>query len=326
MIWIKNDSNDPFYNLAFEEYVFRNVRTDEAVAMIWQNSPTVVIGRWQNTAEEIDKEYADKKGINIVRRITGGGAVYHDLGNVNYTYISPREFRNFSFADFVRPVTAALAKMGVNAEQSGRNDITIDGTKVSGNAEHWDGKRLLHHGCILYSADLSAVAGVLKVKPDKFQSKAIKSVRSRVANISDFLENPPDIEEFKSRILSALVEEGGEEYVLTEEELAAVRELADTKYRTWEWVYGQSPKFNTVKRRRFDIGSVELKMFVEDGIIKECSVFGDFFTNSDPSVIAEKLTGVRYEKSDVLAAVESIDVSTVIPGVSAVEIAELAAY
>ena len=131
MIWIKNDSNDPFYNLAFEEYVFRNVRTDEAVAMIWQNSPTVVIGRWQNTAEEIDKEYADKKGINIVRRITGGGAVYHDLGNVNYTYISPREFRNFSFADFVRPVTAALAKMGVNAEQSGRNDITIDGTKTA---------------------------------------------------------------------------------------------------------------------------------------------------------------------------------------------------
>ena len=160
MIWIKNNSNDPFYNLAFEEYVFRNVKPDETIAMIWQNCPTVVVGRWQNAAEEIDREYAESKGVNVVRRITGGGAVYHDLGNVNYTYISPRESRDFSFADFVRPVTAALAKMGVDAEQTGRNDITVNGAKISGNAEHWDGKRLLHHGCILYSADLSAVAGV----------------------------------------------------------------------------------------------------------------------------------------------------------------------
>ena len=294
--------------------------------MIWQNCPTVVIGRWQNTAEEIDREYAEAKGINIVRRITGGGAVYHDLGNVNYTYISPRESKNFSFADFVRPVTAALAKMGVNAEQSGRNDITIDGAKVSGNAEHWDGKRLLHHGCILYSADLSVVAGVLKVKPDKFESKAIKSVRSRVANISDFLENLPDIEEFKQHILDALTEEGGEEYVMSEKELAEIRTLADTKYRTWDWVYGESPKFNTVKRKRFDIGSVELKLHVEDGVIKECSVYGDFFTNDDPTVIGRALTGVKYEKEDILKALESVDVPSAIPGVSAEDLAQLAAY
>ena len=327
MIWLRNDkSHDPCYNLAFEEFAFRNIGIDEPVVIIWQNEPTIVVGRWQNTIEEIDREYVEKNGIHVVRRITGGGAVYHDLGNVNYTYISPKSNNEFKFADFVKPVIKALGKMGIEAELSGRNDITINGAKVSGNAEHSSQNKLLHHGCILYSADLSVVANCLRVKPDKFQSKAIKSVRSRVANISDFLDDPPSIEEFKKLILDTLTEGGAEEYALSAEELQSIRELADTKYRTWEWTYGQSPKCNTVKRKRFDMGSVELKMQIENGIIAECSVFGDFFTNGNPERIAKAITGVRLEKADIMAALEKVNVPMHIPGVSAEDIAELATY
>jgi len=328
MIWIRNEeSHDPYFNLALEEFAFRSLGAEEPVAMIWQNEPTIVVGRWQNTLEEIDKEYVDANGIHVVRRITGGGAVYHDLGNVNYTYITPTEDKgDFRFADFVEPVCAALREMGLDAGLSGRNDITVAGAKVSGNAEHKDRGRLLHHGCILYNADLSVVARCLKVKPDKFESKAIKSVRSRVANIADFLPDPPAIGDFKARLLAALTKDGAEEYKLGDAELASVRELAALKYRTWDWVYGQSPKFNTVKRKRFPIGSVELKLHVENGVIRTCSVYGDFFTNGDPGRIGRALTGVRLEKDDIAAALAPVDVADAIPGVTADDITDLAVY
>jgi lipoate-protein ligase A len=327
MLYLRNDSTDPCFNLAFEEYAFRNIGLGEPVAFIWQNEPTVVIGRWQNTVEEINCEYVEKNHIHVVRRITGGGAVYHDLGNINYTFISQKEGDVFEFAKFTQPVIEALADMGVKAELSGRNDITVGGAKISGNAQYSSGGRLLHHGTILYASDLSVVSKSLQVKPDKIQSKGIKSVRSRVANIADCMTAPMPLEEFKERILSHLLQDNkAERYELSAQEMEKVRRLADEKYRSWEWVYGQSPKFNLQKRRKFPFGEVDVRMQVEHGIIQECTVFGDFFSNEDPNELCRRLVGSELRREPLTEILMKACVGKYFSQLTAEEFAELLLY
>ncbi|HHY09186.1 MAG TPA: lipoate--protein ligase, partial [Firmicutes bacterium] len=272
-----------------------------------QNEPTVVIGRNQNTIEEINEPYIKEKGIHVVRRLSGGGAVYHDLGNLNFTFIvDSRKDLITNFEKFTEPVLAALKSLGVPAEFSGRNDLTIEGKKFSGNAQYWSKDRLLHHGTILFNSDLSVVQEALNVKPMKLESKGIKSVRSRVTNIYPYLSRPMTTREFKDVLLEhMLAGDEYENYKLTEAELAAVKRIKEERYARWDWNYGRSPAFAIEKSARFPGGYLNLKFNVKNGLIKEIKIFGDFFGKRDIDSLAKRLQGTAYREKSVREFLET---------------------
>ena len=268
MLYIQNDSTDPRYNLALEEYVFKHLKFEEDFIMLWQNEPSVIVGKNQNTVEEINVDYVEQHGIHVVRRSTGGGAVYHDLGNLNYTFITKADGTGIDFRKFTQPVIRVLNSLGVPAEFNSRNDIAIRGKKFSGNAQRVYKNRVLHHGTIMFNSKLEDVHNVLKVKAEKFKSKSVKSVRSRVTNISDYLPEPITIDEFKKLLLERLFLEQDSpkrEYVLTEEDQAEIRKMMEEKYANWEWNYGYSPKFNYEKTDRFDGGNASSALECREG-------------------------------------------------------------
>ena len=285
-----------------------------------EDEPSVIIGRNQNTIEEINAKFIKEHNINVVRRMSGGGAVYHDLGNLNYTFIVNSDKDVISnFKKFTEPIVSALAKLGVKAEFSGRNDITIDGKKFSGNAQHYANNRLLHHGTILFNSDLAVVQEALNVKIDKLKSKGVKSVRSRVTNVYPYLKEKITIEEFKDTLLKFILNDENykeKEYVLTEEDLKAVRTLMKEKYSTWEWNYGESPAFEVEKSQRYSGGQLSLKYNVENGTIQELRIFGDFFGKKEISDIEKLLKGKQYKEKIVKETLESINFEEYMTGIS----------
>ncbi len=316
MLYIENNCKDPHYNLAFEEYVFRNVRPDEKILLLWQNEPSVIIGSYQNTAEEINEEYIRENGIHVVRRITGGGAVYHDLGNMNYSLIAPSEGLAFDFKRFTQPLVDTLRSLGVNAELSGRNDVLIDGMKFSGNAQHHSSGRVLHHGTIMFDSDLSHVADALKVRAAKFESKSVKSVRSRVTNILPHLPEPITLSEFKAAFLKHMDEsEGLETYALPAEDLADIEKLRREKYDTWEWNFGRSPASNVVMTKKYDCGLVDYRMNIKHGIIEEMNITGDFFCSRDLGALCEAFRGIPYTYEAVAEVIEKSGAAEYFPGI-----------
>ncbi|NMA84259.1 MAG: lipoate--protein ligase [Epulopiscium sp.] len=319
MIYIKNDSNDPHFNLALEEYVLKHLDPKENYVFLWQNEPSVIIGRNQNTIEEINSDYIKEKGINVVRRLSGGGAVYHDLGNLNFTFIMGIQDESDvnNFKKFTAPVIKALARFGIKAELSGRNDITIDGKKFSGNSQYSYKNQLLHHGTILFNSDLSVVQNALNVKQEKIESKGIKSVKSRVTNVYPYLEEKITVKEFEEALLKYLLEEDKEnqEYILTEEDLKQIRKMMEDRYQKWEWNYGESPKYSIQKNKRFPWGGLEVRLEVKSGVIKDCAIFGDFFSHGEIEDLEQKLGGVQYKEEEVLKALEGIDLSIYFKGI-----------
>lgn len=312
MIFIDNEDNlDPHLNLAIEEYALRNFSEATNYLLFYINEPSIIIGRNQNTLEEINKQYIDDKGIKVVRRISGGGAVYHDHGNLNFSFITDYAYKSLNnFKLFVGPIIEVLREMGVDAEMSGRNDILASGRKISGNAQFSSRNRMFSHGTLLYNSDLSEVSQALNVKMSKIQSKGHKSVRSRVANISEFLESPMSTEEFRDRLLRGLTRKtpNFRTHRLTDEEWAGVYELKAKKYDTWDWNYGQSPKFNVQRIKRFDIGEVDLRIDVaRGGLIENIKIYGDFLGKDPVSDIEERLMNVRYDKGAITQALHDID-------------------
>lgn len=299
---IRNESTNPFFNLALEEYAIKYLDPQEDYVILWQNRPSVIIGRHQNTLEEINHEYVKENNIQVVRRLSGGGAVYHDLGNLNFTFITTRdEGQGPDFRKFTLPVIKALARLGVKAELSGRNDLVIDGKKFSGNAQYFYQNRVLHHGTILYDSDLDVVQKVLNVKTEKIASKGIKSVRSRVTNIKEYLTSDLSVEKFKELLLKTLLEgeEEKQELILTEKDRAKIEEIMQKRYATWEWNYGQSPPFNFKKSRRFPGGSIEVRLDVKKGIIESCKIYGDFFGTREVEEFEKLFLGVPYREEDI---------------------------
>ncbi|CEG29619.1 lipoate--protein ligase [Bacillus sp. B-jedd] len=312
MLFIDNKGiTDPRINLAIEEYALKNLDIDRTYLLFYINEPSIIIGKNQNTIEEINTDYVEDNGIHVVRRLSGGGAVYHDLGNLNFSFITKDDGESFhNFRKFTEPVVAALARLGVNAELSGRNDITVDGRKISGNAQFSTKGRMFSHGTLMLDSEIDAVVAALKVKKEKIESKGIKSIRSRVANISEFLDRKITMEEFRSMLLNYIFD-GAEdipEYKLTDEDWQKIHELSKERYQNWDWNYGRSPKFNLQRSKRFPVGSIDLRLTVEKGHIENCKIYGDFFGVGDVSEIEEKLKGIRYDRSDIAAALENVEI------------------
>ena len=327
MIFIENEGiTDPRINLALEEYALRNFGESDDYLLFYINGPSIIIGRNQNTLEEINDEYVRENGIHVVRRMSGGGAVYHDEGNLNFSFITNYKKENLhNFKKFTKPVIQVLKQMGVDAEMSGRNDILAEGRKISGNAQFSTGKRMFSHGTLLFNSDLEEVTRALDVKMSKIESKGHKSVRSRVANISEFLNDKLSVSEFRQRLLDGLYQERDnfETYHLTDDEWKAVHDLRDEKYGNWDWNFGRSPDFNIQRSKRFPVGEIDLRLDVEKGHIKNLKIYGDFFGREPVDEIEEMLKDVRYEPSDIEIALNGIEIQEYFGDVEKAEFLDL---
>ncbi len=312
MLFIDNKGiTDPRINLAIEEYAVKNLDINETYLLFYINEPSIIIGKNQNTIEEINTEYVEKNGIHVVRRVSGGGAVYHDLGNLNFSFITKDDGDSFhNFKKFTEPVVEALRKMGVNAELSGRNDLMAEGKKISGNAQFSTKGRMFSHGTLMFNSEIDHVVSALKVRKDKIESKGIKSIRSRVANISEFMDEKMSIEEFKSLLLKYIFPDVAEipQYVLTEEDWEKIHQLSKEKYQAWEWNYGRSPKFNIQHSHRFPVGQVDVRFEVNKGLIENCKIYGDFFGVGDVTEVENLLTGLKYERASLERALAEIEI------------------
>lgn len=299
-----------------EEYLF-NKEDNSNYFLLRQNEPTIVIGKNQNTIEEINSEYVKEKGIHIVRRITGGGAVYHDLGNLNYTFIIKDNRENcYDFKRFTLPIIKALELLGIHPELSGRNDLVIDGKKFSGNAQYINNGKLLHHGTLLFNSKLEELNMALKVSKDKFESKGIKSVRARVTNIKDYLSQCIEISQFKEIILKHMFKENDDlkEGSLSKNDVQNINRLMDEKYKKWDWNYGKSPEFNLEKSERFESGNIKVLMNIKAGYIKGIKFYGDFFGNESPEKLENVLLGKRLTEKDIRQALENFNIDEYFKG------------
>lgn len=299
-------------NLALEEYVLRHKMPADDLLLFYVNAPSIIIGRNQNTIEEIAADVVAERGIRVVRRISGGGAVYHDLGNLNFSFMTREVRERFNRYDkFNGPVVEVLRELGVPAEIGGRNDILAGGRKISGNAQFAAADRMFSHGTLLLDSNLDDVTAALRPKPGKVESKGVKSIRSRVANISEFLAQPIDVNELRERIIERIFGARDREKVpmleLTEADWSAVGELHDEKYATWEWNYGENPASNVQRSQRFPAGEIDVRVDVQQGRIASLKIFGDFMGRADVGELETRLRGLIYERDSMANALAPLD-------------------
>lgn len=319
-------TTDPEFNLAAEQYVFDVLPRDRMYFMLWQNDNAIIIGKYQNTHAEINEPFVREHGIKVVRRLSGGGAVYHDMGNLNFTFIM--DAGNVETLDlhlFCEPIAKSLQSIGVNAVINGRNDITIDGRKFSGNSQYMKQGRVMHHGTIMFSSDLGIVNDALKVDADKIKAKGIKSVRSRVTNVSEHLSSDITLEEFRSLLLNNIIKDNNaEEYILSPADIETIEKIRAERYSKWEWNYGFSPECTMHKKKRFEgVGTVEAMLTVEKGEIKALSFYGDFFSTDTPEALAARFIGLRPLLSDYETALEGVDVGRYFTNMTTEQLIEL---
>lgn len=332
MIFVDNQNNyDASVNIALETYLVENRLVDEPILLFYINKPSIIIGRNQNTAEEINQAYVDAHNIDVVRRMSGGGAVYHDLGNFSFCFIKDDDGSFRDFKSFTEPMIKALHKMGaVGAELQGRNDLLIDGKKFSGNAMYAKDGRMTAHGTILFDSDLDEVNNALKPRKAKIESKGIKSVRSRVTNIKPYVDEKYQnltTEEFRDLILLEIFgvdkREDVPELKLTDEIWEGVYKLRDERMGNWDWNYGESPNFDIEQSKKFPFGFVDIRFNVKQGVIHDARIYGDFFGLGEIKDVDERLNGVKYERQAVTEALADVDVTKYFGNTTLEEIVDL---
>ncbi len=300
MLCILPETDNPYFCLASEEYLLRNFQDD--IFMLWQSNDTVVVGKHQNAMGEIDYRYTRERGIKIARRISGGGTVFHDRGNVNFTFIrnvaGPQEI---SFSRFTRPIVEALAQMGIQAETSGRNDLLVEGRKISGNAEHVFKNRVLHHGTLLYQSDLDNLGNAIRVKPGKYTGKAVQSNRSVVANITEFMKEPLPIEQFIDVIMNYQLNSSGKnkKYQFSKDDIEIINRLANEKFETWEWQFGYSPAYSFKNEAKLNGCTLEIHAEIEKCRFMNVRIEGDFYSSKIIDNLAHELTGLPHTYESV---------------------------
>ncbi len=304
--FITHDNHDAYFNIASEEFLLK--RKGDFFVYLWINAPAVIVGVNQNTMQEVNLGWAEENGVKVVRRLTGGGAVYHDLNNVCWTVIAPYNAEEESYKKFTAPVINYLTKIGIKAEFAGRNDILVDGKKISGNAETVFGNRIMHHGTILFDTDVDALTGALKPNKLKTESKGIKSVRSRVTNVKSHLSGDKTMsaEDFYCG-LCAHLGAGLERYDFNKSDLEEINALVKTKYSTYEWNFGYSPKGKNVLEEKFSFGLLTLSFDTGGGVMENVSIHGDFFSIKPVEKFAKSLNGVRFERQALLKAFQNVN-------------------
>lgn len=309
MLFVDNRGNtDPRLNLAFEEYLLRRVDCVEPLLLFYVNEPSIIIGRNQNTIEEIDPDYVTAHKIHVVRRLSGGGAVYHDLGNLNFSFVTNGKEDIHNFAKFTEPVVAVLRSLGVAAELRGRSDIFAEGRKISGNAQYATSERMFSHGTLLFDTDLAEMLRAINPRRVKIESKAVHSVRSVVANIRELLPRDMTLDDLRNALLRGIFGDGPiPTMVLSPADWSQIEEIAATRYNLWNWNYGRSPRFNVQKSARLPIGKVDARIDVEAGCIRAIRLFGDFSGQEGVSALESRLIGVPYNRERLMAALEDAD-------------------
>ncbi|WP_317855885.1 lipoate--protein ligase [Chakrabartyella piscis] len=305
MIFINVKNTDPTYNLALEQFVFDELDQEQDYFMLWQNDNAIIVGKNQNAFAEINHTKVEAAGTKVVRRLSGGGAVYHDMGNINFTFIVDAKGQSeLDMKLFCKPVVDLIQSLGAPAEVSGRNDILIDGKKISGNAQYINKGRVMHHGTIMFDSNLDLVAAILNVQGDKYISKATKSVRSRVTNVKDYIQTPISVEEFKTKLAKYIVGDT-QPLELTEAQEKRLREIQKERYSQWDWNYGKQSTYELVKERRFEgCGRIEAHMNTQDGVIEKLKFYGDFFGMDDVEGLCERLVGVELKRECLQKALD----------------------
>ena len=311
--YIESRSTDPFYNLSLEQVIFDTFDRNHSYFMLWQNHNSIIVGKHQNTISEINSAFVKTQNINVVRRLSGGGAVYHDLGNLNFTFITNADKNAaIDFISFCKPIQEVLVLFGVPVEITGRNDMTIEGKKISGNAQYIKNGRVMHHGTLLYDSDLEILSKALNVSDNKIESKGIKSVKSRVTNIRPFMKNDKSLNEFwtvlKNHFVTTL---DMKDYILSTDEENEVQKLKEKVYSQWSWNYGASPSYNMRKIRKVETcGTIEILLDIgKEGIIENIAFYGDFFSNDDTHDLVKILTEHHYEYNEITDLIKEIDIS-----------------
>jgi lipoate---protein ligase len=311
MLCIPNQNTDPYFNLAAEEYILKNIKKNCFV--LWRSKPSIIIGKHQNALAEINLNFVQEQKIPVIRRLSGGGTVFHDLGNLNFSFIqNVKENEHLvDFKRYTKPILEVLHNIGVDAKFEGRNDIMIDGKKISGNAEHVFKKRVLHHGTLLFSSEISNLSQALKVNPLIYQDKGVKSVRSRVTNIIDHLEEKITVMEFYDRILNHIIasDNDAEIYEFTNKDIDQINQLVDEKYKLWEWNFGYSPKYNFEKSQTTSEGNIDIQLLVEKGFIKDAKLACDFLDEKIVIEVERILKGVRHEPASVRKELQSLNLN-----------------
>lgn len=324
MLCIKHHSTDPYFNIATDEYIFKHIKED--CFMLWRNDNSIIVGKHQNTLAEINLDYVKENNIKVVRRLSGGGAVYHDLGNLNFTFTRTSENEDMvDFRRYTKPILEVLLSLNIDAKFEGRNDLTIEGKKFSGNAEHVFKNKVMHHGTLLFSSEMKDISGALKVNPLKYKGRGTKSVPNRVTNISEHLKEPLSLETFTTKVLNYILETfpNAKMYEFTEKDLAEIKKIRDEKYATWEWNFGRSPEYNFQQGMRTEGGIIEVHLDVEKGIIKKAQITGDFFHIRDIVPIEEALVNLPHDEQAIKQALNSFDMKLYFKDITSKELLSL---